>query len=161
MATKDQYEFFGSLYEEEERTSLQLEGRAKVYLSVITAFLVALLLKADEVSRSAHTLGIPWWGMLVEALVLGASLLCVVFALRIRKFDAVADGVEIVEGYGEDQPEDEEFFEDRIADYAVASSRNREVNNQTASMLAWAGWLLVVGMLLLLVLFTLAFRSSP
>ena len=41
MATKDQYDFFRGLYEEEERTSQQLEGRAKVYLSVITAFLGA------------------------------------------------------------------------------------------------------------------------
>lgn len=161
VASKDQYEFFQSLYEEEERVSQQLEGRAKVYLSVITAFLVAFLLKAEEVSRSAKALKIPWWAMLVEALILGASLVCVVVALRIRTFEAVNDGVDIIEGYREELPTDEEFFEDRIADYAYASSTNRRVNDRVATTLAWAGWLLVAGMLFLLVLIILAFRSDP
>jgi preprotein translocase subunit Sec61beta len=52
MATKDQYEFFRSLYDEEERTSLQLEGRAKVYLGIISAFLVTIFLKTDDAIRA-------------------------------------------------------------------------------------------------------------
>ena len=159
MATKDQYEFYRSLYDEEERTSLQLEGRAKIYLGVISAFLVTFLLNTDEVVRSAHTLGIPWWAILIEAVIFSAAMLCVIYSLRINVYEAVNDGSSLIDSYVGDGPTDEEFFEDRIADYAVASSRNRNVNNTTASVLAWAGWLLISGMILLLILVTFTFRS--
>lgn len=59
MATKDQYEFYRSLYDEEERTSLQLEGRTKVFLGIISAFLVTILLKSKEVKESTDALHIP------------------------------------------------------------------------------------------------------
>jgi hypothetical protein len=72
----------------------------------------------------------------------------------------VSDGVEIIESLGEELPIDEEFFDDRIADYAVASSRNRAVNTDIATILAWAGWLLFAGMLFLLALITLTFWSA-
>lgn len=36
--TKEQYEFYKPLFDAEERTSLQLEGRAKVYLGIVSAF---------------------------------------------------------------------------------------------------------------------------
>jgi hypothetical protein len=160
VADKDQYELFRGLYHDEDRTSVQLEGRAKVYLSVITAFVVAMVLKADEVSKSITTLQIPWWAVLVLAVILTASLVCVVAALRIRKYEAVNDGVDIIEGYGGNLPSDVEFFEDRMVDYAVASSRNRIVNNETATVLQVAGWLLVIGMIFVLVLIIYALKGS-
>jgi hypothetical protein len=147
MATQAQYEFFRSLYEEEERTSLQLEGRAKVYLGIISAFLVTVFLKTDEVVRSATTLKISFSLLLIEAVLLSIALVFVILGLRIRHFEAVNDGVDIVNAYGETEPEDSEFFDDRIADYAFASSRNRAFNNETAVLLAWASWLIIAGML--------------
>lgn len=146
MATKDQYEFFQGLYEEEERTALQLEGRAKVYLGVISAFLVTIFLKTDDALKSANALRIAFPLLLAEALCLSIALVLVIVSLRIRVFEAVNDGLEIIEGYEGSGPTDEEFFEDRIADYAIASSRNRAVNNQTSAILAWASWLIISGM---------------
>lgn len=159
MATKDQYEFFHSLYEVEERTSLQLEGRAKVYLGIISAFLVAVFLKTDEVIKSSKSLKISFAFVLVEALLLSLALVFLMFALRIRAFEAINDGKEIVNDYEGPWPDDEEFFEDRIADYAVASSRNRAINNQTASLLATAAWLIIFGMLLFLAIAVLALKG--
>ena len=75
-------------------------------------------------------------------------------------FEAVNDGVQLIVGYPDKGPSDETFFEDRIADYAVASSRNREVNNSTSLYLAIAGWLIIMGMLLLLGLLTFALRRT-
>jgi hypothetical protein len=156
LATKDQYEFFRGLYDEEERSSLQLEGRAKVYLGIITAFLVTILLKTEDVAKSAQQLKIPFALILIEALPLSASLVLVMLALRIRDYEAVNDGVAIVNAFEGNGPTDEEFYEDRIADYAWASSRNRGINNQTSSMLAWAGRLLIFAMLLIVFLAILA-----
>jgi hypothetical protein len=43
-------------------------------------------------------------------------------------------------------------YEDRIADYAWAPSRNRGINNQTSSMLGWAARLLIFAKLLIVFL---------
>jgi hypothetical protein len=158
--SKEQYEFFHGLYEAEERTYEQLENRAKVYLGVITAFVATLLFKANEVAGSARTLGVPWWIVLVEAVILSLALALVLFALRVRGYEAVADGESLLKSFQGDGPTDEEFFEDRMVDYAVASSRNLAENNRTGRVLAWASWLMVSGMVLLIVMVTLALRSS-
>ena len=60
-ATKDEYEFFQRLYEEEERTATELEGRAKVYLGIVSAFLVALFLKTDQVLRNLRFGFLSFW----------------------------------------------------------------------------------------------------
>jgi hypothetical protein len=148
--TKDQYEFFRSLYDEEERTSLQLEGRAKVYLGIISAFLAALIVKADDAKHMASSLGVPWTFLLLEAFPMTIALVIVLWALRIREFEAVNDGPELIEGYGDDWPHDEQFYEDRVADYAVASSINRGLNNVTAGQLSVASWFMAGGIVYLL-----------
>jgi hypothetical protein len=159
LATKEQYEFFRSLYEAEERTYEQLEGRAKVYLGVVTAFLATVLVKASDVVESAKALNVPWWSILAEAILLTIVLTLILFALRIRAYEAVNDGEEIIEEFGENIPSDEEFFDDRIADYAVAASRNLRANNETATFLAWASRLLVASMVGLMGIFLTAVRN--
>jgi hypothetical protein len=156
MATEAQFNFFKSLYEDEAQTAQEIEGKAKVYLGIISAFLVAILLKTDDVVKSAAALNIPFSLILIEAILMSASLVCVVFALRIRQFEAVNDGVDIIGAYGEEDPTDDDFYQDRIADYAVASSRNRGVNNETSTLLAWASRLLIGGMIYLLMISTFA-----
>ena len=72
-------------------------------------------------------------------------------ALRMRAAEAVNDGEALINDY-EDWPTEAEFFGDRIADYAVASSRNRDLNGETAILLIWASRLLICGMLLIVVI---------
>ncbi len=52
------------------------------------------------------------------------ALLLVLWALRIRDYEAVNDGRALIEHY-KDWPSQEQFLEDRVIDYAVASHRNR------------------------------------
>lgn len=160
MATKEQYEFFQTLYAEEERTYEQLEGRAKVYLGIISAFLAGVLLKSEDVSKSAKILGVSWLAILAVATLLSIALLCVVYALRIRAYEGVADPLDVIAGFEGNGPTDAEFFEDRIADYAVAASKNFATNNKTATALAWACGLLIAAMILVFVVLALAFRNS-
>lgn len=156
MATKEQCEFFRGLYAEEERSSAQLESRAKVYLSIITAFLVTLLFQSRGEPDGTTALGIPGVALALVATVLAASLCLVVYAIMIRTYEATTDGVDIINGYGETLPSDEEFFEDRIADYAVASSRNRTVNNRVAAILSGAGVCIAIASLLLFLLIAIS-----
>ena len=65
------------------------------------------------------------------------TLALILWALRIRNFEAVNDRAEIISVYGDDWPTPEQFYEDRVGDYASASSINRALNNDTASLLSW------------------------
>ena len=161
MATKEQYEFFRRLYEEEERTYEQIEGRAKVFLSIITAFIVTVVLKSEDAVKSAAALRVPWFIYLLMGAILALALVFVVLSVRIRAYEALVDPEALIESYEGDGPTDEIFFEDRIADYAVAASRNRAENNRAASILAWAGWLLVSAMVLMVLTLLLALRGMP
>jgi hypothetical protein len=120
--TKEQYEFYRSLYDEEERTSVQLEGRSKVYLGVVSGILAAILFKADEARKTADLLHVPWVLLLLEALSMTIALIVVFMALRFRDYQAVSDGLELIERDRDDWPTNEEFYEARIVDYAEAST---------------------------------------
>jgi hypothetical protein len=154
--TKEQYEFYRSLYDEEERTSVQLEGRSKVYLGVVSAILAAILFKADDARKTADALHIPWELLLLEALAMTLALLVVLWALRFRDYQAVSDGVELFDRDSDNWPSNEEFYEERVADYAEASTENKRINTQTARLLAVASWLISSGILVLLAMVTIA-----
>lgn len=148
--TKEQLEFFRALYDEEERTSSQLEGRAKVYLGIVSAFLAALILKATDAKSISDALHVRWGWMLLEAFPMTMALVLVLWSLRTREFEAVNDGPLLLRTYGSEWPTSEQFFEDRVADYAYASSINRELNDATVRYLAWASFCLLVGVVYLL-----------
>jgi hypothetical protein len=158
--TKEQYEFFRALYDEEERTALQLEGRAKVYLGVISAFLAAVLLKAGDAKEIAKALQVPWVLLISDAFPMSLALLLVLWSLRIRDFEAVNDGPALVDAYEDDWPGDAQFYRDRVADYAFASARNRRVNQETADLLAWASRAMAAGILVLLGIVAIAMWRS-
>lgn len=148
--TKEQYDFYRTLYDQEERTSLQLEGRAKVYLGIVSAFLAAMILKASDAQATANSLHIAWGLMLLQALPMTIALALLLWALRIRNFEVVNDGAKIISDYGDDWPTQEQFYEDRLVDYAFASSTNRSLNNQTARFLSLSSWFMASGMVYLL-----------
>ncbi len=158
--TKEQCEFFRSLYESEERLSIQLEGRAKVYLGVISAVLAAVLLKAADAKSVAETLKIPWAMLLLEALLMTSALLGTLWSLRLHKYDTANDGIELFESYEENWPDEEQFIRERIADYAVASSRNRERNLNMAKTLTIASFFMMAGILLLFGIVCVAMRRA-
>src|SRR5258705_5798189 len=104
MATKEQYEFFRNLSAEEDARYNDLDERAKFYLGIVTVFLAAILLKAPEVQTSAVALKVPWWLILIEALLLAISLLFIVLGTLIRTYEGVADPEQIVNDYGGGTP---------------------------------------------------------
>lgn len=84
--TKEQYEFYRAMYDQEERTALQLEGRAKVYLGIVSAFLAAMILKAPDAEAIAKSLHIPWGMVLVEALPMTIGLALILLVAQDSKF---------------------------------------------------------------------------
>jgi len=156
MATKEQCDFFRSLYEEEERRYGQLEARAKLYLSVIAIFLATITLKLQDVQASVQLLKVPLWPFILEAVLLASALIFVVFGVFIREYEGIADPEDVIESFGDEPPTNEAFFDDRIADYVVATVRNTEVNDRGGRYLLVSVSLLAAAMLLLIGLLVMA-----
>lgn len=152
MATKDQYAFFRALYEDEEKTYVHLESRGRFYFTIISLFVVALVLKGPETKASAIWLGIPSWLLSAAAVVLMLALVLLLIAVRIRTYEAVADPEDVAKSLT-DATTDDDFLADRIADLTVATNRNVVVNNRVASFLLWTAICTIAAMVLLLAAF--------
>ena len=138
MATEKQVAFFKSLYDEELSRHGGLQERAKVYLTVITIYVGIVGLKIQDVATLVTTFKVPYWLLLLVGVVVGIALLLTVNAIRIREFEAAADPYEVAKEFKPAAPTDEAFFASRIADYTVATKKNREVNNKIGGRLHWA-----------------------
>ena len=156
MATKEQHDFFLYLYEEEERRYGQLESRAKLYISIVALFLASLIFKVEEVQQSVAHLGAPWWLVVVEGILLATALVFIVFGVFIRTYEGLTDPEDVVNNFGDEPPSNEEFFDDRIADYAVATTRNAAMNDRAARFLEIAVSFLAMAMLVLLIVLGMA-----
>ena len=109
------------------------------------------MLKAPEARASATALGVPWWLLLIVTAILTGSLVFIALAARIRVYEAIADPGEIIESFGKAEPKNQDFFDDRIADLAVATKRNAGVNGKVARVLEYAGLCIALAMLALLI----------
>lgn len=156
MATKEHLDFFRELYGEENARYADLESRAKFYIGVVAIFLATLLFKVKEVRESAALLEIPWWMLLLEMLCLAVAVLLVVLGATIREYEGIADPEQLIDDYEDEWPDNEQFFEDRIADYVVATNRNRDTNNRAANYLQGAGLGLVAAMAIIVAMIVVA-----
>lgn len=148
MATREQFEFYQSLYREEENRSKELDDRARFYFTVISAFLGAFILKATEFHILVRTFGIATSIIIIDIILLLASLAFVVLGMTIRKYQAIANGSDI---FRHDLVlSNEDFYNDRIADYNHATLYYKKKNDQAASNLAWGAGLLTAAMIVLL-----------
>jgi hypothetical protein len=139
---------------------MQLEGRAKVSLGVISAVLAAILLKAADARTVAETLKIPWSWLLWDALFMTLALLGTLWSLRLRKYDNPNDGIELMERYEQHWPDEQRFTKERMVDYAVASSGNRKRNLAMARSLTLASFFMFLGILVLGVIVCIAIRRA-
>jgi hypothetical protein len=159
MATDGQYKFFNELYEEENQRSLQLDNKAKLYLSIIIFYLGAVAFKFKDVLELTNSAQYTRWAYLAIAAILVLALLFTVLATRIRAFEGVCDPEEVIEGFGDEPPTDEDFFDDRIVDFALATNRNSVQNDRIAGNLEKASVLIFLAGLTQAVLFLFVLLS--
>jgi hypothetical protein len=145
MATEKQYLFFKGLYDEENARQTSLADRAKVYLSLVTFYSAFVLFAAEKLKPDTTALKIIFVGTVGSTL---AAFLLSLWSIRVSEYEALNDPQEIITGFGTSPPEDEDFFDDRIVDFAVAYQRNSIVNDRKAVKLSWAGFLLLAGIFL-------------
>jgi len=148
VATAEQYKFFRALYDEEQARYGHLEARARLYITINTVYLSALAFKATDFLGFAKEFKVPTWLFLLAAAVLVLALALSILAIRIREYEGITDPEKVIDSFGEHPPSDEDFFDDRIADFAVAANRNSTQNDTVAAHLFWASIALLIGVLI-------------
>lgn len=145
MFTKVQFDTFKYIYEKEEARFSELINRGKIYLSIITIYIGVFTLKIQDIGTLVGD------GSFSKILV-GATGICFIFALLacilalgIFKYEGLCDIKEELLALGDAGKPDSEFYEDRLADMAVAYERNSEQNDHRASLLGISSYLVLAG----------------
>jgi hypothetical protein len=156
VATKVQYEVFRAAYDEESEHHSVLESRAKLYLTIITAYLGAIAFKTTDVLAFLNEFKVSFYWYLLLGLGLVLALLLTVCAMGIRTYEGVFDPKVEIQSFGDKPPTDVEFLDKRIVDLAVATDRNNRMNNKVAEYLRYAGFLIFLAVTVQLIVFGLA-----
>jgi hypothetical protein len=138
MASEFQYKVFREIYEEEAKRYSDLDSRAKLYLTIATFYLGALVFRYSDLKAFNDVLKIPFLAYILIIAPMLLALLCVIVAVRIRKFEGLFNPEQVLEDLGSTPPKDEDFRDDRIVDLAVATNRNKRQNDRIANYLALA-----------------------
>lgn len=159
MATKEQCEFFKSLYDEENSRHGILENRAKLYITIISLYLGAIAFKIPDIAPLSQQLKVHPLVFYLVIIVFLAALIAAIVAIKIRSYAAVCDPIEVILNFESAPQSNEEFFDRRIVEYAVATKVNRQVNNRVATTLQSAVWMLFVGVVVHMGTFVLALKA--
>jgi hypothetical protein len=164
MATKDQYEFFKSIYAEHLERRKALETRAQLYFTIQSLYFGIVVLKVGEMVGIGNT-GLPtaigtqfpplYQGFQCAVATFLAFAICLtLWSVRVRTYQTVTDPEEVARDLLDEHVElmsDEEFFKRRIVDFSVAANWNEAKNWEAArnalgllvmlavSLIAWKG----------------------
>jgi hypothetical protein len=144
MATERQFEFFKSLFEAEIGRRALLQGHAKDNLALATfysAFILFVVEKFTPTTIVTKALFVLCVGAMMVSFFL--SLL----ATQVASYEVPTKPSAILERFGGRPPTDDEFFDERIVDYAVAYERCVPINDRKARLLLVARYLLLAGVL--------------
>jgi hypothetical protein len=155
MATEKQYQFYKLLFDEENLREKQLREQARNYLSLATLYSAFVIFVTDK-ALSNMTLSMK---LLVIAAIMsmGAAFILSLLVLQVANYEAITEPDDVTEQFGETPMKDEQFFDNRIGDFTVACNRNTKVNDKKAIYLEFAGYALVLGILLHAGFFVLRF----
>lgn len=146
MATEIQYEIFKTAFDFEFVRYSQLNTRAKVLLSLETFVLATLILKIDSLLTVIARNPLPIVLFLMTALLLFASLVTTALSLKIESFEGIFNPMDVITNFGDEPPSNAEFLDDRIAEIAVATEYNSEMNDRRANRVRLASVFLLCGL---------------
>jgi hypothetical protein len=142
MATEKQYAFFKALYDEENERSKILGEHAKNNLALTTLYSAFVLFPFKDLNIIST---LEKWVFIIGVTLMLLAILLSLQATNIAKYEAITEPRDIFEKFGDNPPDDAEFFDDRIVDYSVAYERNSAVNDRKAAHLYVARYLLLGG----------------
>lgn len=144
MATKEQYEFFKGIYDEENARYRNLIDRGKILLSLSSIYIGFLSFSFEKISTSKCDYILFFLSVVLMLLSFGSTIL----AIGIMKYENPCNSSQLVENMRRNAQQNEDFFDDRIVDYAVATKRNSLKNDIRATRLLYATLFLLVGLIM-------------
>ncbi|GJQ60428.1 MAG: hypothetical protein D8M57_16115 [Candidatus Scalindua sp. AMX11] len=153
MFTKEQFDEFKYVYEKEDARFSELINRGKIYLSIITVYIGVFTLKIQDI---ATLVGNEWY----SKVILGATGACFIFALLacvlalgIFKYEGLCNIKTELLKFDDAGKPNAEFYEDRLADMAVAYERNSLQNDRRALLLQLSSYLIFTGLFCHIIVF--------
>ena len=159
MATKTEFDLFKFMYEEQQTRASELVNRGKIYLSMTTAYLGFLAFKGNEL-LGQDSRAEAFIAYLLSASLFVLSLLMTIWALGVYRYEIPTDPIELLENPPPTPPTDDEFREDRLADFAVATKRNLDWNEKRATRLILSSCFLLAGVIAHLVALSISTIAS-
>jgi hypothetical protein len=148
MATKAQLDFFSKMYDEQSERRKNIQERARFYFTIISFYLGVILFKLSDVADVSKVSKIELNFSIASSLVLSASLLFTLLEIRVRSYEIPCDPEQWINSLDDKPQSEEQFFDDRIVDFAMAIKRNRNVNAKAAGQIRIGGWLMLAAVLI-------------
>lgn len=155
-----QNEYFQYLFEQEQKRAASIVAGAKMYIAFLVFILGSIFLKvitADKIIGLFNSSSIPQWEKVLgisltvlSAIALLIALIFTILVLKVWSYDRLCNPVNRLKDtiYMTDEIE---VLSKSISDFAVATSRNNEINNKRAQFLSYALGFLLIGTVLALI----------
>jgi hypothetical protein len=153
MATKEQYEFFKNLYESEDSRINLLVKRSEIFLSILSLVLTSVIFKVKELGELIGNSVLLKVLFFLTLTIFFVALVFVIISLRIRDYEFACDMDHYLESLPENEPKNEDFFDYRIAEYIVATTKNQHINNDKSRWLSYCLISILFGFISLIVFF--------
>lgn len=152
--------YFQYLYEQEQKRSASIVAGAKVYIAFLIFILGSIFLKvitADKILFLFNSNSVPHWEkvlgfslIILSSIALLIALIFSIFVLKVWSYDRLCNPADRLKDtiYMNDETE---VLSKSISDFAVATSRNNEINNKRAQYLSYALGFLLIGTILALI----------
>jgi hypothetical protein len=155
MATETQYQFFKYIYDSEQARYRELIDRGKLFLSIITIYLGLLAVAADKTILFIKSSLFATITYAVSVSCIVVAMAFVVLAVGLFKYEYPSDPLRIIEGLTKVPPADDDFRDERLVDFTVATKRNFALNEKRANLLRASTGMLLLGALCQAVFFAI------
>ncbi len=148
MITERQYGYIENMYREEVDTVNKLDNKAKIYLSICSFILTALLFKIKDISEVLEKSDYDFakYFLISTYSFIFLALFFTIYTLKIYSYE-YPTFTEIITQEFDDEISDEDFVKNRTADLLVASEINATVNFRRSRFLVIASFCLLLGII--------------
>jgi hypothetical protein len=139
--TQEHLKILKSAYDDEERHFSELIARGKIYLSITSVYVGFITFKFTEIGTVVNDSIFSFALVSMAAASVLVSLILTIMALGMYAYEVpfeIGAAAKAAAGHSSI----DEFYEDVIADLAVAAERNSVVNERRAKFLAWSSYFL-------------------
>lgn len=147
MATETQYQFFKYIYDSEQARYRELIDRGKLFLSIITIYLGLLAVAVDKTIPFIKSSLFVKTTYAISVICIVVAMALVVLAVGLFKYEYPSDPLRIIESFTKTPPTDDDFRDERLVDFTVATKRNFALNEKRANLLRASSGMLLLGAL--------------